>query len=321
MADTQDFHWVQSDEPHKTRRAEILQKHPEIRELFGHDSKTFWVVLFIFCLQLSIAYYMRNQSWGFLLLIAYIVGGTVNHTLQLAVHDISHNLCWATQNANYITGIFANLVTGFPSSVTFRRYHMEHHSFQGVDGVDTDIPTMGEVNFFTNAFLKVIWCILQPAFYSMRPLWVKPKHLVPWEMVNAVVQFSFDIAIYMYFGPKSLAYLCIGTLLGLGLHPTAGHFIAEHYEFTKGIETYSYYGPINFFNLNVGYHNEHHDFPRVPWTRLPEVRKMAPEFYDTLPSYTSYLYVFYKYIFDPTIGPHSRVKRPNKYYTPNSKDE
>ena len=29
-------------------------------------------------------------------------------------------------------------------------------------------------------------------------------------------------------------------------------------------------------NLNVGYHNEHHDFPKVPWTRLPKVMLSVP---------------------------------------------
>ena len=44
----------------------------------------------------------------------------------------------------------------------------------------------------------------------------------------------FDVWVYQSFGAKGLAYLILGTALALGVHPTAGHFIAEHYMFCKG---------------------------------------------------------------------------------------
>lgn len=78
------------------------------------------------------------------------------------------------------------------------------------------------------------------------------------------------------------------------IHPCAGHVIAEHYEFLNRLETYDYIGIVNFFNLNVGYHTEHHDFPMIPWTRLPLVRKIAPEYYENLPYHTSYVKVFFQ---------------------------
>jgi len=307
------FTWSETDEPHATRRKLIMAAHPEIVELFGNEPLTFWISLGILVFQLGMAYAMRDAAWYVMLPLAYVVGGTLNHSLQLAVHELSHDLCWAGQykdTANRLTAIMANLATGFPSGQTFKPYHMDHHQFQGVDGVDTDIPHAVELNLVTNAVSKVIWILCQPLCYALRPMLIKPKPVRFWETLNWVVQMSFNAAVIYFFGVQSFVYLITGTLLGLGLHPSAGHFIAEHYEFVAGHETYSYYGSANFFNFNVGYHNEHHDFPKIPWSRLPRVREVAPEFYNNLPCYHSYVTeVFWPYISDPTLGVWSRVKR------------
>lgn len=307
------FTWSETDEPHATRRQLILKAHPEIADLFGTEPLTFWISLGILILQLTMAYLMRDASWWVLFPCAYIIGGTVNHSLQLAVHELSHDLCWSGKykdSANRLTAIMANLATCIPSGQTFKPYHMDHHQYQGVDGVDTDIPHAIELNWVTNTVGKIVWILAQPLCYALRPMLIKPKPFRFWEGLNWAVQLSFDAAIIYFFGVRSFTYLITGTLLGLGLHPSAGHFIAEHYEFVAGTETYSYYGPANLVNFNVGYHNEHHDFPRIPWSRLPLVRKIAPEFYDHLPSYTSYvLEVFWPYITDPSMGVWCRVKR------------
>jgi hypothetical protein len=65
-------------------------------------------------------------------------------------------------------------------------------------------------------------------------------------------------------------------------------------------------------NSQVGYHNEHHDFPAIPWTRLPALRELAPEFYDTIPSHPSWPMVMINFIRDPDVGMFSRVKRLGK---------
>lgn len=74
-------------------------------------------------------------------------------------------------------------------------------------------------------------------------------------------------------------------------------------------ETFSYYGPLNFFTYNVGLHNEHHDFPAVPWTRLPALHELAKEFYADLPRHESWVGVIWQFVWDKEVGMTCRVKR------------
>ncbi|KAA0186908.1 hypothetical protein HAZT_HAZT007720 [Hyalella azteca] len=252
------------------------------------------------------------------------VGGTLNHSLTLVIHEIAHNLAFGHKYplANRALGIFANLPIALPMSVTFKFYHLQHHKFQGVKEIDTDIPTKLEAQLFCTTFGKFVWMLLQGVFYAFRPLCVNPRPFSALELFNISVQIAFNAAVAYYFNLQALLYLAGGTLLALGVHPVAGHFIAEHYMFNKGQETYSYYGPLNMLTFNVGYHNEHHDFPFIPGSRLPKLRAMAPEFYDTLPCHKSWVKVLYDFVMDPTIGLYARIVRerniPSASVTPYS---
>lgn len=306
-----DFHWVATDEPHATRRKLIIAKYPQIKELFGHCWKTKYVTLFVVALQTYCAYQSQFLGWPAYVALAYIVGGTSNHAMMMSMHELSHNLGFKKMIYNRICGIVANLPIGVPSAVSFKRYHMEHHRYQGEEGVDVDLPTEIEGKVFNNVFTKFLFVVFQVLFYAFRPLVVNPKSPGVWEMYNWIACMSYNFLIYLIGGPAAVAYLFLSSLFGSGIHPVAGHFIAEHYVFVLGYETYSYYGILNWLTFNVGYHNEHHDFPYVPGSRLHKVREIAPEFYDNLPQHKSWVKVMFDYVTDSNIGAFSRVKRHN----------
>jgi len=268
--------------------------------------------------QLFMAYLIHylDVSWLNLVLVTYIVSGTANHALLLAIHEIAHNMAFGNVKPihNRIFGIIVNLPIGVPMSMSFKKYHLEHHRYQGHEHIDVDIPTEIEAKLFTTTFGKAVWMFLQPFFYALRPLIVYPKVACKLEVFNFILQFAFDAVLYHYWGHKSLFYIIVGSLLGMGLHPVAGHFISEHYMFSNDHETYSYYGILNKLTFNVGYHNEHHDFPNVPGSLLPKVREYAPEYYNVLPYHTSWVKVLYDYITDPAIGPYARLKRKEHLY-------
>jgi sphingolipid delta-4 desaturase len=316
-----DFVISAEDEPHAIRRAAILKAHPEITKLMGHCPRTKYYATATVLLQVFMAATVRDWSWTWFLAAAYVVGATANHSLFLAIHELSHNLGAKTAEANKFIGYVANLPITIPYSVSFKPYHIDHHKYQGVDGMDLDVPTRLEAYLITKAsssypahcFKKFLFCFFQILFYALRPSVLKP-HRVPkdkWYALNFLFQIAFDLALLRMWGPNALLYLLVSTFFAGSIHPTAGHFLAEHYV-TEGAETYSYYGPLNYLTYHVGYHNEHHDFPNIPGSRLHQVRALAPEFYNNLPECKSWPMIFWWYIFDEQGGPYARVVRENK---------
>ncbi|KAF8632890.1 hypothetical protein AX17_004736 [Amanita inopinata Kibby_2008] len=313
--DPRDFLWLMTEEPHRTRRMEIMQAHPEVTKLMGHEPLTKYVVLGVVSLQLACAMALRHthplSPW--FILCAYAVGGTANHNLFLAIHEITHNLAFRGVAMNKLLAIFANLPIGIPYAAAFKKYHIEHHKFMGQDGIDTDLPTRFELLLFNNVLGKVFFATFQIFFYALRPTFVRAQTLTRWHLLNVLVQLIFDYTIIKTLGPRALIYFLLSSFFAGSLHPCAGHFIAEHYLWDGSAqETYSYYGPLNLLAYNVGYHNEHHDFPSVPWTRLPKLRALAPEFYDSMPSHPSWPMVIVNFIRDKEVGIFARAKRLSK---------
>ncbi|KAI6248521.1 Sphingolipid delta(4)-desaturase [Erysiphe necator] len=319
-----DFFWTYTEEPHRTRRQAIIKAHPEVIKLCGPEPLTKYLVLLVVSLQIFCAYLLQSTpffSWKFFL-TAYFIGATANQNLFLAIHEISHNLAFRSPKANRALAIFANLPIGIPYSASFRPYHLTHHKSLGVDGLDTDLPTSFEAFFLDSVLGKAFFATFQILFYAIRPMLIYTVPFSVGHLYNVTVQLLFDYILVSTFSKNSLYYLILSSFLAGSLHPCAGHFIAEHYLLhmppsgardpltnTQLPETFSYYGPLNLLTYNVGLHNEHHDFPAVPWSRLPALHELAKEFYDVLPSHTSWVYVIWQFVLDRKVGLNCRVKR------------
>ena len=304
-----DFYWTDSKEPHVERRKSILKAHPEIKKLYGYDHKLAYSVIFLVVLQLFIAVFVQNLPFVYFILITYIVGATITHALFLAIHEITHYLAFKKRVYNNWLALIANLPIVFPYAMSFQIYHAMHHWQQGKDKIDTDIPSRIEAEVFRGIPGKAFWAVNQILFYAFRPVFVKPIKVTKWQVLNFLFQFSAMAVYLFFFGWSPFLYLLISAFFAGSLHPVAGHFISEHYVFKEGQETYSYYGLLNWLTYNVGYHNEHHDFPAVPGSRLPQLKRIASEYYDPLYSHKSWTMVILKFIFNSSVGLYSRMKR------------
>jgi sphingolipid 4-desaturase/C4-monooxygenase len=301
-------------EPHKKRTKEILLKHPEVKNLMGKNPYSFIIIVLVVTLQLSIAILLRQKPLWEILIAAYLIGAFANHNLYVLIHEATHNLIFKSRTANAFAAITADLVNVAPGAISFRTYHLKHHSFQGHYDLDADLASKWEAKLIGNSFVgKSIWLILFPLFQALRPPRLREiKFSNRWTYVNWLFVFGMDAAVIIFLGPMSFLYLVFSFFFSIGFHPLGARWIQEHYITYPPQETYSYYGILNIPALNVGYHNEHHDFPSVPWNNLPKVRKAAPEWYNTLHYHTSWFLLFFKFLFDPSISLFSRVVRTNR---------
>ncbi|GBP24895.1 hypothetical protein EVAR_14229_1, partial [Eumeta japonica] len=199
------------------------EKYPAIKQLFGHDPLLKWVVTGLVLVQLLTLPAVVGLSWPAIVILAYCFGGVINHSLLAAIHEIAHNLAFGHGRPlhNRLLGFFANLPLGIPLSISFKKYHLEHHRYQGDEVPDIDLPTLIEARMFCTTGGKLLWLALQPLMLVLRPLLVRPQPATSLEIVNLVIQLLFDAVIVKLFGWTALAYLVLGTLMSTGLHPIA----------------------------------------------------------------------------------------------------
>ena len=106
-----------------------------------------------------------------------------------------------------------------------------------------------------STFRKLMFVLMQPFTYSIRPMFLQPKPVGYMEVrpsrvvslkCNRRSLFSFtqianfvfiiltNALVWNFWGARSVAYMVGSTLIGMSLHPVSGHLISEHFEYTSG---------------------------------------------------------------------------------------
>lgn len=310
--------FIYSDAPvsHTLRRRDIAARHPEVRALNGrHPASALWIVGLV-AVQWLVAAQMPEVDGWLMVALAFLFGAFVNHALYVMIHECTHSLVFASGTLNRLFAIICDFALVLPSAMGFRKFHLHHHRYLGQYDMDPDIVSHREARLIGNAaWRKAAWIALLPVSQALRPMKLKATQGVSlwdaWTVGNLLAVIAVNAAIWQFLGAEALAYLALSTLFALGLHPLGGRWIQEHHVTQEGQDTYSYYGVLNKVCFNMGYHNEHHDFPSVPWNRLPRLREIAPESYDNLKSYDSWLAVLRHFIFTPTMSGFSRIVHPS----------
>jgi sphingolipid delta-4 desaturase len=294
---------------HKSRRAAILRACPEIAKLAGASPSTAWLAGGAMALQFLLAAALAGRPWWAVLILAYAVGGFIMHCLNCVIHECCHNLVLRRPAANKAFAILASLPGLIPSAVSFRHFHLLHHVHFGVRGLDPDIAPAWEAQLVRQSrWRKLLWVLLLPVTYCVvHPLHVKKRLPIDiWLVANVAAVVPVWIGVLWISGWSGIAYLLLSSYFSVGPHPAGAHILQEHIAFDGGNGKSSYYGPINWLAVNLGYHLEHHDLPNIAGWRLPQVRRLVPQFYDDHYVHESRAAGLWRFVVDPNISLESR---------------
>jgi len=279
---------------HRERKKRILKEYPEILTLLGPDPWTQYYAYSVFFMQLFVTYMVRDSYFA-----AVVLGFTIAPYIDLGVlvlmHEASHNLVFSetiiTAPCNRLISILCNTVMIVPISEIFRQHHNIHHHTLGDPASDVDVPLRSEVRVVGNSrILKALWLTLNMFVLPMRSMTKLPVVWSIYMILNWVTSIGFGLFM-LFASPPGFVYLMVGAILSQSIHPSNARQVQRHLRQFKDdrtestavgvpledrkMNTFSYYGFMNAFTLNVGYHVEHHDFANISWTKLPELRRIA----------------------------------------------
>lgn len=291
----------------------MLAAHPELRSLAGPESSSaIWTVALV-AAQLTLALGVGGRRWYVWLPCAYIVGATIDHALWALIHETAHNLVFRSRTGNRIVALLANIPLVFPGAIAFCKYHLLHHRHMGDLDFDAGVPGPVESRVIGQSGVKKgLWLACTFLVQGV----IRPRRMTrirmmdAWTAVNVVSQFACLVALVRFAGWDPLVYLLASSILAIGFHPLGARWVQEHFALVPDQETYSYYGPLNKVSFNVGYHNEHHDIVTIPWSRLPLVRGIAPEFYEHMYAYTSWTGLLVRFLRERDITLFNYIIRP-----------
>ncbi len=321
-------HVTEALDPHPIRHRMILANHPEIAYLYGRNPWTAGLVVGLVGLQLALAVAVGNLPVWAALAVSWAVGAWVAHALFAGMHEATHRLIFRSHLANKLVLVGANLPLIVPFSIGLAHWHRVHHRRQGQRAWDPDLPSEWEVATFDRWGMpgRLAWHVLFPVLQLFRIARPAPGDALSlagaWPLANLVAQVAVTALLAWALPLASLVYLVGSIAFVFALHPLAGRFIQEHHHpvgpfpdasdnpIPAAIETGSYVGAANVVALNFGLHIEHHDFPAIPWNRLPALRRIAPEGYAHTVVRRSWTWALLEFLFHPNSAVGGRTVRP-----------
>lgn len=301
---------------HLQMRKDALAAHPQLRALAGPDWRTVLALPVLLGLHWSVAAAVSQSNLLVVFLAAFLVGQFVIHAAGALVHETAHRLIFRGERAKLAFDLGLETILGsFAKQLTYQHEHLSsHHPYIGDYERDYEhedlcafkaremliegrprlqrVLTIATLVVHLLPFGFIISDEIFPRLYqrltgrvakdrqrhiqaTSAPVWQK-RLFIGWSLaVNALLFWMFGFYGWLYHN------WALSIFLGKCGISNLGQSLSEHPGDNDQVPTRSTYGWINRFLFNTGYHNEHHTFPNVAWSRLPRLTAEAPEVFNS----------------------------------------
>ncbi|MDF1857014.1 fatty acid desaturase [Pseudooceanicola sp.] len=300
---------------HMEMRRNAVSDHPELRKLTGTQPLTVLALPVILAVHWGMAWAVSDAPIWVIFIAAFFVGQIAIHAAGSLAHETAHKLIFSGDRAKLGFDIGLEwILSSYGKQLIYQYEHISsHHPYIGDyerDYEHEDICALQSrmmlrsenprlqhllTGFVLFIHLLPLGTIVGDALIgrvnkwaSHRPQSDPDRHIGAMQPPKSqmrlfmVVSALSNITLLALFGPWALLYHLWALSLFLGKFGiwNLGQSLSEHQGTDEITPTRSYYGWLNWLLFNTGYHNEHHTFAGVPWTRLPELRRRAPEVFN-----------------------------------------
>jgi|GEM_PF-1512714 len=297
---------------HIDMRVAVLKAHPQASALAGADWRGAIGALLLLGLHWTFAWLVSATNILVVFVAAFVVGQLVLHSVGSLIHETAHRLVFRERRAKLAFDLLLEAITtSFGRQLTYQHEHVSsHHPHLGNyerDYEHEDLcrfvarrshraanPKLQRLLTLAELFVQAMPLGFMISNKIFNPFYRRRTGLATKDRARRIgatkppvferrlfIAVSVVVNIFLFAAFGFLGWLyhiwSLSLFLGKCGVTNLGQSLAEHPGDDDEAPTRSTYSWLNLILFNTGYHNEHHTFPNVAWTRLPKLKALAPE--------------------------------------------
>lgn len=302
-------------------RRQVLACHPEVARLAGPDHRGAYAAVLLLAVHWTVCWWVAQTNILVVFLTVFFFGQITIHAAGALLHDTAHRLVFRDRKKKLGFDLLLEMImTSFSLQLTYQHEHVSlHHPFMG--NYERDYEHEDICHFLARRKFRQTHPVLEKFLVAAQilvqlmplgflvsdkifsPLYERATgraaHDTKRQMRSTepakgerylFVAVSAGTLLFLFFAFGWMAVLyqvwSLSVFRGKAGVTNLGQSLSEHPGDDEIHPTRSSYTWLNWILFNTGYHNEHHAFPTVAWTRLPMLKAAAPEFFDNADSKT-----------------------------------